>query len=78
MLALSLVLVPPLVGHIVHKLYKQEEYFAVFAKETTADGIMVNLILLSQVNHLPSSKIQKPWEEVRFLGMLNRAHFKYE
>ena len=67
LLLLTLVLVPPaLMGHIVHKLYKQEEYFGVFAKETGTDGeLMVNLIMLSQVNnHHLMLDDTKYWREV--------------
>ena len=60
---ISLVAIPPLAGHAVHNLYKHEEYFVVFAKETATDGLMVNLILLSQVNIITNA-INKQWTEV--------------
>ena len=70
LLVISSVAVPPLLSHVVHNLYKHQEYFVVFAKETSRSGgsladpgLMVNLILLSQVNTI-QPHISKHWIQV--------------
>ena len=69
LLVISSVAVPPLLGCVVHNLYKHQEYFVVFAKETNSSGspadvgLMVNLILLSQVNTI-QPHISKHWTQV--------------
>ena len=60
----SFTVLPGLAGYMVHNLYKQPEYFVMFAKETATDGLMVNLILLSQVNII-THDLNKQWTQVR-------------